>query len=282
MNTKIVKASGEKEVFSERKFKRSLKRSGVDDKTIADVTSEIMFSLKEGKTTKEIYKQAFDLLKRYSKSHAARYKLKQAINNFGPSGFPFELFVAELLKQEGYITKTGVIADGHCVKHEIDVIAEKDEDHFMVECKFHNSQNIHCDVKIPLYIQARFDDVATKWKELPEHRNKFHQAWLVTNTRFTTDAIAYGRCMDINLVSWDYPEKLSLRERISSSGLYPITCLISLTAYEKSLILAKRVVLCKQLCKAPDILREIGIRNTERIKDILHEAEDLCSSRSII
>lgn len=280
-NIKIIKASGEKQTFSDAKLRRSLKRSGADHETISNVVQEITSQLKEGITTKEIYQQAFELLKQYSKPQAARYKLKQAINDLGPSGFPFELFIAELLKQEGYATKTGVIVEGHCVKHEIDVIAEKDENHFMVECKFHNNQGIHCDVKIPLYIQSRFNDVALKWKKLPAHQNKFHQAWLVTNTRFTTDAIAYGTCMGINLISWDYPKYLSLRERISNSGLYPITCLISLTVHEKGILLARGIVLCKQLCKTPTILSEIGIKNTQRIKDILREGKDVCSSRSI-
>jgi hypothetical protein len=169
-----------------------------------------------------------------------------------------------------------VVVEGQCVKHEIDVIAEKGEEHFMVECKFHNNQGIHCDVKIPLYIQSRFNDVAIKWKELPAHQNRFHQAWLVTNTRFTTDAIAYSTCMGINLISWDYPKKSSLRERISISGLHPITCLISLTAHEKRILLAKGIVLCKQLCKVSNILSEIGIRNAQRIKKILKEGEEVC------
>lgn len=275
-NIKIIKASGEKQTFSEAKLRRSLKRSGAGDETISNVAQEITSQLKEGITTKEIYQQAFELLKQYSKPQAARYKLKQAINDLGPSGFPFELFIAELLKQEGYATKTGVIVEGHCVKHEIDVIAEKDENHFMIECKFHNSQGIHCDVKIPLYIQSRFNDVALKWKELPGHKNKFHQAWLITNTRFTQDAIDYGTCIGINLISWDFPKKWSLRERISTLGLYPITCLISLTAHEKRILLAKNIVLCRQLCNTPSILSEIGIRNDQRIKDILKEGEKVC------
>ena len=48
-------------------------------------------------------------------------KLKQAIMELGPSGFPFEQFVAELLKCRGYQIKVGVIVEGHCVNHEIDV-----------------------------------------------------------------------------------------------------------------------------------------------------------------
>jgi hypothetical protein len=273
---KIIKAFGKKEPFSEEKLKRSLKRSGTSEKIVDEIVGEIIGNLKDGMTTKQIYKQAFDLLKQYSKPYAARYRLKQAINALGPSGFPFELFFAELLKEEGCLTKTGVIVAGHCVQHEIDVIAEKDNQHFMIECKFHNSQGTHCDVKIPLYIQSRFLDVEVNWKKVPGHENKFHQAWLVTNTRFTTDAVAYGLCMGLNLISWDYPLKFSLQDRINASGLHPLTCLISLTNREKALLLNKGIVLCKQLCLNPQLLQSIGIRNEQRIKAILNEGNQVC------
>ena len=274
--TKIIKAFGKTEEFSEQKLIQSLKRSGASNDIIENVVQEITAHLREGMSTKEIYTQAFELLKQYSAPHAARYRLKQAINDLGPSGFPFELFIAELLKGEGYETKTSVIVDGHCVKHEIDIIAEKDEHHFMIECKFHNGQGIHSDVKIPLYIQSRFLDVATKWKEMPGHNSKFHQAWIVTNTRFTGDAVSYGTCMGINLISWDYPVKFSLRDRINASGLHPLTCLISLTRHEKKFLLDSGIVLCKQLCQQPGLLKNIGIRNEQRIKTILTEGEQVC------
>ena len=273
---KIIKAFGKTEEFAQHKLFHSLERSGASNDIIENVVQEITSHLRDGMSTKEIYRQAFELLKQYSAPHAAKYRLKQAINDLGPSGFPFELFVGELLKQEGYQTRIGVIVNGHCVNHEIDVIAEKDEHHFMIECKFHNDQGIHSDVKIPLYIQSRFLDVAAKWKEMPGHNSKFHQAWIVTNTRFTDDAVSYGTCMKINLVSWDYPLKFSLRDRINASGLHPLTCLTSLTSHEKKLLLDSGIVLCRQLCQQPELLKNIGIRNEQRIKTVLTEGEQVC------
>ncbi len=65
----------------------------------------------------------------------------------GDTGYPFEKFVAALLRSEGYETKVGVIVQGHCVTHEVDVVAENDRHHYMCECKFHNSQGRFCNVK---------------------------------------------------------------------------------------------------------------------------------------
>lgn len=275
-NITIIKAFGEMESFSEQKLRRSLKRSGADEDVITSVVNEVISHLKDGMSTEEIYKQAFDLLKQYSPPNAARYSLKQAINNLGPSGFPFELYVAELFRYEGYDVQTGVIEQGHCVKHEIDVIAHKGNFHFLVECKFHHSQGIHSDVKIPLYIQSRFVDVATVWKLLPAHESKVYQAWLVTNTRFTDDAITYGTCMGINLISWAYPQGKSLRDWVNKSGFHPLTCLTTLTAHEKQSLLEKRIVLCKDIANNPFLLHDAGIKNQLRIERVSQEAKQVC------
>lgn len=275
--TKIRKASGEIVDFNEGKLQRSLKRSGANVNSIASIIKEISNNLYEGISTKEIYKKAFAMLRKQSHPTAARYKLKQAIYELGPSGFPFEKFVAEILKQEGYKTRVGVIVNGHCVNHEVDVIAQKDAQHFMVECKFHSQQGRNCDVKIPLYINSRFIDVEKSWKKMLGHEVKFHQGWIYTNTRFTGDAIQYSSCSGLKLVSWDYPKTESLRERINTLGLHPLTCLTTLTRNEKTKLLEKDIVLCMDLCQRPKLLDIIGV-NKSRHKKILNEASELCKN----
>ncbi len=276
-STNITKASGELVPFSPRKLEYSLKRAGASDAIIQAIVRKVRGKLFEGITTKEIYHVAFELLKNKATVTAAKYKLKQAIMELGPSGFPFERYFAEILKYQGFTTKVGEIVNGHCVKHEIDVIAEKDKKHFMIECKFHHQAGYACDVKIPLYIQSRFKDVENSWIKLPGHIHKFHQGWVVTNTKFTTDAIQYGNCMGLHLVGWDYPKRGSLREQIDQAGLYPVTCLTSLTLDEKSKLLALNVVLCKEVGANPTLLTKIGV-TSERIENIVKESEEVCAN----
>ncbi|RZK62264.1 MAG: ATPase, partial [Pedobacter sp.] len=121
----------------------------------------------------------------------------------GPSGYPFEKYFAAILQHIGYSLRTGVILQGACVKHEVDVIAEKENQHEMVECKFHQQQGTFCDVKIPLYIHARFKDVEAGFTDRSPKNNTLHQGWVVTNTRFTTDAIHYGTCAGLKLIGWN-------------------------------------------------------------------------------
>jgi len=273
----VTKASGEVIPFSEEKLLRSLTRSGASSELALSITRDIKPHLHEGISTKKIYRIAFSLLKERSKTAAGKYHLKRGIMELGPSGFPFEKFIAEILKREGYEVKVGQFVQGQCVNHEIDVIAEKAEHHFMIECKYHNRPGTVCDVKIPLYIQARFKDVEAAWLKLPGHGTKFHQGWVVTNTRFTGDAIQYGTCAGLKLIGWDYPNGGSLRSQIDKFGLYPITCLTSLSKAEKEKLLEANIVLSHEICSSDKPLRDIGVKPS-RIETIQKEAIQLCQN----
>ena len=269
----VTKSSGEKSQFSETKLRRSLERVGASEEQINYILKEIENRLFEGISTKQIYKLAFSLLRDNSRHLAARYHLKDAIMELGPSGYPFEKYIAEILKAQGYSARVGQIVQGKCVNHEIDVIAEKENHSFMVECKYHNLRGIFCDVKVPLYIRARFMDVEEQLTKM-NGNSKTYQGWVVTNTRFSNDALQYGKCAGLNLLSWDYPFKNGLREQIDTLGLYPITCLTSLTKADKQKLLGQSIVLCKELLGGEKFLEAAGIKQG-RIYTIVKEAEQL-------
>ena len=271
----ITKASGKKEPFAKSKLYQSLLRAGAPATLANQILKAVELDLREGMSTKNIYKIAYKLLSKAERPIAGRYHLKNGIMELGPSGFPFEKYVSEILAHQGYTVQVGKIVDGKCVKHEVDIIAEKGEQHFMIECKYHNSPGIFCDVKIPLYIHARFKDIESQWMKIPGHGAKFHQGWVVTNTRFTTDAITYSSCAGLKVISLDFPVIGSLREMIEETGLYPLTCLTSLTQQEKKSLLEKKVVLCIEVCQRPQLLSELNIPS-KRIEAILKEGNQLC------
>lgn len=274
----IIKHSGVIEAFDVEKLIKSLRRSQADEALIQQIVTEVQGEIYEGITTKQIYQKAYKMLKSKARVSASRYKLKKAIMELGPSGFPFEKFVGKILDYEGFETQVGVFVQGHCVQHEVDVVALKDNKHYMIECKYHSDQGRFCDVKIPLYINSRFLDVKEKWVKQKGHETKFHQGWVYTNTRFTTDAIQYGNCAGLMLVSWDYPNEKSLKDRIDKSGLHPLTSLTAVTRAEKSKLLEKGIVLCKELHENPQLLEEIGI-DKSRHRKILDDCLELCTER---
>ena len=276
-NINIIKASGEKAPFEIEKVIRSLERAGADKLLIKEIVQDIDKEVHDGMTTKKIYQMAFNILKRKSRISASKYKLKKALMELGPSGYPFEKFVGKVFDHEGFDTKVGVIVQGNCVQHEVDVIAQKDNKHYMIECKYHSDQGRFCNVKIPLYIQSRFLDVQKQWEKQQGHKTKFHQGGVCTNTRFTSDAIQYGTCAGLMLTSWDYPKGHGLKERIDRLGLHPLTSLTTLTKAEKSKLLDKGIVLCKEINENPSLLEQIGIPK-QRQKNILEDSRELCTA----
>lgn len=282
MNTlKIKKYSGNLEAFDINKLIKSLRRSQADEAIVQHVAHSIVDRIEEGMSTKKIYQMAFDMLKSRSRTSASRYKLKKSLMELGPTGFPFEKLVGKLMESEGFDTQVGVIVQGNCVTHEVDVIAENENNHYMIECKYHSDQGRFCNVKTPLYVQSRFMDIKQRWIRQVEHATKVHRGGLYTNTRFTTDAIQYGTCVDLMLVSWDYPQQGSLKERIDKAGLYPLTALATLTKFEKRQLLDKGIVLCKEIYENPSLLEQIGITKS-RQKKILDDSLELCSSIKIL
>ena len=276
-NILITKASGEVVPFAPEKLVRSLTKAGATKEQAEEILASVKLLLHPGISTKTIFKNAFRLLKKVSPPKAGKYKLKNAIMELGPSGFPFEKYFAAILQNMGYGVQTGAILQGACVKHEVDVIAEKENYHEMVECKFHQHQGTFCNVKIPLYIHARFKDVEAGFVDSSSKSNTLHQGWVVTNTRFTTDAIQYGTCAGLKLIGWNYPKGNSLNNLIDKTGLYPITALTSVTKKEKQTLLSNDIVLCKEILNNPGLLKLAAIAQTKH-ETILQEAKELCKS----
>ncbi|AUC81156.1 ATP cone domain-containing protein [Lacinutrix sp. Bg11-31] len=273
IDIEIIKASGERVKFSIEKLKNSLRRSGADEDTVSHIINVVRDELYQGISTKEIYNRAFSLLKKKKNIYASKYKLKKAIYELGPTGFPFERFIASILEYSGYEVVVGAILQGKCVTHEIDVIAKKKDQYIIAECKFHSDRSTKCNVKIPLYINSRYQDVVKNYKNTNNYPN---EGWVVTNTQFTKDAITYGKCCGLQLLSWDYPLGNGLKDRIDRLGLYPVTVSTLLTNREKQFLLSRDIVLCRQLIKDNFYLDHLGV-SEKRKEKILNEINLLCS-----
>ena len=270
----ITKASGKREPFDIKKFRRSLRKSGASKKIIEVIVRDIK-KAPELKTTKNIYHFALRALKKQQPVVAARYNLKNALRELGPAGYPFEKFVAEIFNAQGYTTKVDQQVEGKCVSHEIDIVASKKNEHIIVECKFHSHPGKKSDVKVALYTQARFEDIKARYEQ-EESKKEFHQVWLATNTQFTTVAIKYGLCVDMRLMGWNYPQTDNLPHLIDEYGLHPITALTCLTSREKKYFIHNGLVLCRHAQEYQHLFKQLHL-TPKKIKQILDEAEGVCT-----
>lgn len=272
---KIVKNSGDIVDFNREKLKRSLMRSGASAHEIQGILETIQSQLYDGIRTREIYTTARKMLRKISASHAARYNLRSAIQQLGPAGFFFEKFISLLFRHEGYETRTNLTLQGKCVSHEIDVMLRLDGVVTMVECKFHGSSAAVSDVKVPMYILSRFNDLKPTRHQVFSKSDTVAHCTIVTNNRFSSDAITFAGCSGLELLGWDFPAN-SLKVKIDRGALYPLTCLTTLSMVEKERLLFLDIILVKQLIDAPDALGKIGISEVRR-KRILNEAAGLCN-----
>lgn len=272
----VTKGSGEKVPFEEAKLRRSLHNAGASPEAINDIVIEVNRMLVPGISTRKIYNKAFQLLKKSHKPSAARYKLKRALMELGPSGYPFERFVGEVMKARGYDAQVGIILDGKCISHEVDVLAENQDSRIAMECKYGNTKSKKIPTTTVMYVHSRVRDLWASWETIPRLKGKRFRGFVVTNTAFTSDAIKYAKCSgELELMAWNYPHHENLRTLLDKHRLFPITVLSSLTSAQKRLLMNEGIILCRQLFENMGILKELRIEG-KRAKNAKAEVEGLC------
>jgi hypothetical protein len=270
----IRKASGEEEPFRVNKLKQSLRNAGAEEEVIEKIAEDISSWIYDGISTQKIYSRAFSLLKKKKYYAASRYKLKKAIMELGPTGFPFEHFIGKILEVQGFETEVGQVLNGKCVTHEVDVIATQGKKQYFVECKYATSQGKIFSIQVPLYIRSRVNDIIDKRKDDEKFKDFSFHGWVVTNTRFSTDAINYGTCSGLHLLSWDYPAQNGLKDIIDRRKVFPITVLHNLTIAQKQQLMKKGIVICRQIRENPEVLEPFQIEQ-RKLNSIMKEINDL-------
>ena len=268
----VYKADGTREPYDPGKVLGSIRRAGVPKELQQRTLRTVEAKLYDGIPTHDIFNTISRELAQSPNPYAkSKYSLKQSIMLLGPTGYPFEDYVAKIFEEQGYTALTRQILLGKCVAHETDVILEKDNKKILIEAKFHNNPGTRSDIKVALYVKARFDDLKVK--------HKFDEVWVVTNTKTTTDANAYADCVGLKVISWNYPETASLRGFIESGNLYPVTILMSLSADQKARLLANHIVLCKDINENKDLLTLLTLTR-EKAKEVIQEVRYICNSTS--
>jgi len=273
MTQYIIKTTGKKQKFSAAKLMRSLWRAGAPVAVAQEIVATL--PLERLHTTQDIHRYAFRMLRTNYAPTAARYNMKAALLRLGPSGFPFEQFVAEIFRALGYRVQTNQVLPGKCVTHEVDVVAENDERKVFMECKYHNQKHLRSPVQVALYVKARFDDVRETMAR--DAGGKKIQGLVVTNTEFSHDARAYARCVaGLGLIEWRRPRGFSLAQLVDRTGLHPVSALTSLSRRQKDELMRKGVVLCRDVATHQDVLASIGVSAKKRER-VVREAQAICA-----
>jgi hypothetical protein len=273
----IVKADGNEEIFDPERLALSLENSGAGEFTAKRIAKTITETVAPGASSKEIYSRAFALLRKESRPIAARYALRRALLELGPSGHPFEDFISHLYRTEGWQVETRKVIRGKCVNHEVDFYAShKDQNEFLAaELKYHNDPSYKTDLKVALYVKSRFEDIFA----CDEHLRAcpINRGILVTNTKFTSEAIIYAECSGIELLGWGYPENDNLLIRMNRAKVYPITALTGLSRAEKWLLIENGTISVDEIASNRKVLDSLHL-SSGRVGEILTEAEGLLNT----
>lgn len=273
----VRKFSGELVEFNLNQLKGSLAKSGASSDIVDHVWERMQPMVYDGINTRDLYRMAFRLLKQQADSFAARYSLKRALRDLGPAGYYFEQWVARLFQYAGYQTVTSQLLAGNSVTHEVDVVAQKDDEQLLVECKFRNTDDAKISVTTPMYFLSRVRDFEGRDFSFFGKTLRFTGGWLVTNAYLTSDSIRFGQYYHLNLLAWDYPGQSSIKRRVDNAGLYPITCLTTVSKTGKDVLLRQGCLLVKDIVNDTSQLDILGCAPRKK-RRIVQEATELVNN----
>lgn len=282
----VIKSDGTVENFDAKKLEKSLIDSGVPEEAAQEILVRVIERLDVETTTKKIWRTTLSLLSEHKLAASARYSLRRAVSALGPTGFPFEQYVAAILRSYGFETKTNQLVRGVSgIEHEIDIVAEHNNLIVFVEAKFHKEYGYKTHLDVAMYAHARREDI---FKEMEKKGlikpGVQYEMWLVTNTKFTSHAIKYSEYSGVRLIGWSYPEAAGLEEMIVEECMYPVTVLPSLSMFELEKLVSHNIVLAKDLSLIEErkLSQDFGIP-PEIAKRLKEEATDLvCIDKNVL
>lgn len=258
---RVIKQSGEREDYDERKVMSALLRSGASPEEANLIILRLQPKIYDGIPTREIYRLVRQMLDR---KRRVRYSLKDAIFSLGPEGYYFEDLISRLFEELGYSVRVRECAKGRCVSHEVDILVEKEGVKHMVECKFHNRAGTRCGIQTALYTYARFLDL--------RETSAASTPWLVTNTKFSNDVIKYAECVGLNLIGWGFPQAKGLECLLENYKLYPLTTL-QIRKDIKNALLSKGIITLKDAVMERDLLLEL--LPEYKVNEIIEASEEI-------
>lgn len=261
----VTKWGGKVEPYDRAKIRRTLDRYGLSDEEAEVILDEVEKSLYEGIPTKEIYKLVESLSTR--KTKVLKRDLRSALGEM-KSKPDFEVFIQQLLGKMGYEVRDERIIPGRCVNHEIDGVAEKDGKLYYIETKHHSKPHIKTPFIHTLAAKSKIDDIREGFRE-GKNDLDFHSVIIICNTRLTSHARRYAKCVGIQHIGWNTPRDGGLEQLIRKTKTYPIQIIRSLTKPEKNKLSAAGIVSLDDLMHVASVPR---ISST-RIRELKDEAE---------
>lgn len=234
----VKKNSQTTEKFSQKKFFQSLEKIDIPKKAQKNLLQKINKDCNQDLvSSNKIQRVTKKSLEKIDKLSSLKYSLKKDLLDLGPDGFSFERYMACVFEKLNYETLLNQTRKGKHVTHEIDIMfKKKNEKKFNYsECKFRNKSYYKNGIKTALYVHSRYLDI----KNGPEKNCKKY--WLISNTRFSKDALKYGKGVGLGLLSPYGPEGESILDMVMQTRCFPISSLCSLSKKDIKYLLSVEI-----------------------------------------
>ena len=223
------------------------------------IAEKIEMNIYDGVGSRKILQMIFRQLSKHKPATKHLIDLRKALSLMKAKP-DFERFIQILLSEHGYEVTPNQIIRGKCVEHEVDAIARKDGETYIVEVKHHFNYHARTGLDTSRIARAVFEDV-TEGLKLGLNNQQIDKAMIVCNTKFSEHAELYAQCRGIKQIGWSSPPDRNLRIMIAEKKLFPITYLKGLTSATMGKLTSAGTILLKQLVtkNSDELRRETGI-----------------------
>jgi hypothetical protein len=245
---------------------------GANRQVAYEVAEKVETRLYDGISTAKILQMIFQFLRRYKPGVGNLFDLRKGLSLM-ISKPEFEVFVQALLARNGFDVSQNQLLSGKCVEHEVDAIARKDGVAFFVEAKHHSRYHTPTGLDESRIARAVLEDVVEGFA-LGKSDLKIDRAMIVTNTRYSDQAIKYGKCRGILQIGWSSPTDHGLQNMIEGHSLLPLSCLRDLSMDARVKLANSGIVLFEQIIEEDTVglARKTGLPR-EVIKNIKEKIE---------
>lgn len=267
----VIKFDGRREKFDRNKIIKTCLRVDLSPSEASEIARSIEERVYDGITTREIYQMILKEIEKYNKGKSCIYRLREAISKILPHAF--EIFVKRLLENCGFVCEHHKIIQGWAVDHEVDIVAKRGNELFLVECKHHINFHRFCGLDVALQVQARLEDLIDGYKH-GKNKYPFTKAWIFTNSKFSEHAIRYAKVKGIELTGWKYPSSGGIEKLIQENRIFPIT-LLKMKKSIMNKLMENDIVVLQDLSEKK--LRKVGLKE-KAIRNILEQKNKLACS----
>jgi len=268
----VKKADGSVQSFDKEKVVRTCLRMGANKQVAYEVAEKVERRLYDGISTANILQMVFQFMRSYKPIVGNLFDLRKGLSLMS-SRPEFEVFVQALLARKGFEVSPNRLLIGKCVAHEVDAIARKDGVTYFVEAKHHSSYHTPTGLDESRIARAVLEDVIEGFV-LGKSDLKIDMAMIVTNTRYSDQAIQYGNCRNILQIGWSSPIDHGLQSMIEGKNLLPLSCLRGLSMDARLKLAISGIVLFEQMIEEDtmELARKTGLPR-EFIKNIKEKIE---------